>query len=301
MRYSLTSRFRATFLGASLQQVQSVNCVNSASSRHEQVRVNEYTSWERVATGLTYSLIQSGRFDRTDRAFVDLIVPEMTRPTNAKAIVATLPLALFYHDHQTKLRQNLQQFALWFDDPEIAAGSLAVGYAIAASLKEQLRATTILPQIITFIAEPHLQLTHQLAQVQNLLEHNASLAEAISVLEKQPSSAIALAFYCFLSTPHDLQLSVMRAAITSKSRTVGAIVGALSGAYNGTASIPIRWRLALSHADRPLAAWGCQDQAEMLSLCDSLFAVWSGVYHSTTLTSLVPATAIAAPRVIRPR
>lgn len=297
MRYSLCSRFRGTLLGAAvggmLTHVSRFSLVNTEINSDVSSSTAEDFLWERLGTAAAQSLIQNEIVDVS--AGYSYFSSQSRSINPVKAIIAALPIALFYHDNETQLKHNLQQFVSWQDDPEIVAGVLAVGYAIALSLKEKLQAASLIPLVIHFIEAPQSSLTQQLMQVKSLLEHQASLAKAVSVLG-QPSSAVALAFYCFLSSLEDFQLSVKRAVCQPH---VSSITGALSGAYNAAPSIPINWRLALSHSTRkPLAVWGMHSEAEMLQLCDSLVAVWSGAYNQT---GTLDAIAIAAPQVIRPR
>ena len=106
------------------------------------------------------------------------------------------------------------------------------------------------------------------------------------------SSQIALAFFCYLSTPADFRLTVQRAAISDRSGMTSAIAGALLGAYNGVASIPATQALAI----------GVTNQAEVLRLCGVLVAVWSGVYQqSDRATANNQIVAIAAPKIVRRR
>jgi ADP-ribosylglycohydrolase len=307
MRYSLSSRFGGTLLGAAVGEMLGKSTSVKADSQ-----------WGRLAVLGIQSLIRLGRFDLDDWRYAFLSVdsiPRTFRPSSnqnamncvfTKAIIATVPLALFYHENETKLRQNLQNFlvAVGQDDPVSRDGTLAVGYAIAQCLTEKLNSATLIPQTIAFL-ESQTLLAQQLAQVQTLLEQRAGLERAVTHLGAgtQPSTLIALAFYCFLSTLEDLRLSVMRAAQKGyHPQITSTITGALSGAYNSTAGIPATLRMALSQPDNKLAAWGMTTEAEMLKLSNSLVAVWSGVYNQAEhLTEVMPATAIAAPNVIRSR
>lgn len=301
MRYSLSSRFRGTFLGAVIG-LNKYNAVipKSFSDATELKQSAEQSKFkvERLTVIGAENLIALGRFDADDwhEAFTKNL-GENLKNYPATAILATLPIALFYHENEIKLRQNLQLalVALGQDDSLIQDGASAVGYAIAQSLKEKLNGVTLIEQTITFLGT-QTQISQQLVQVQTLLQQQASLEHAVTQLSKdsQPTTAIALAFYCFLSTLEDFRLSVVRAAQTShQPQLTTAIAGALSGAYNSVSAIPISWRLA---ADDVSLAGG---EAEILQLSDSLVAVWSGVYNQAIHPSEV--TAIAAPRVIRPR
>lgn len=316
MRYSLSSRFRGTLLGAALGDM----VVKSTAV----IKQRADSQSNRLAVIGAQSLIRLGRFDLEDwrDAFdKDSIVrledasslAHTMHLASTKAIIATLPIALFYHENEIKLRQNVQQLVtLWQDDSVGAVmkaflldGALALGYAIAQSLTEKLNASTLIPQTIAFLG-PHTQVAQHLAKVQTLLEQGASLERAVTELIRYawPSTPIALAFYCFLSTVEDLRLSVLRAVKTGyQPQITSAITGALSGAYNSTAGIPSTWRLAGSRTNaKHLAAWGITTEAQMLELSDSLVAVWSGMYDQGKYSAeLTPIAAIAAPRVIRLR
>lgn len=326
MRYSLSSRFRATLLGAAIgetryapkhfpypdatkpqAQVQLLNCSGA------QPKLPVVPPGGRLAILGAESLIRLGRFDLNDwrdacgkDSLLRIMASSEQNVTNclSTAIIATLPIALFHHENEIKLRQNLQLAVPGQDQAVSRDGALAVGYAIAQSLNEKLNAATLIPQIITFLGEPETQIAQHLSQVQTLLAQQASLVRAVNELSQDDlsSTPIALAFYCFLSTLEDFRLSVMRAALTRyQPQITSAIAAALSGAYNSTSGIPLNWRLALS-TDAKLAAWGITTEAEILHISDSLVAVWSGVYslaiHPTNNTQVA---AIAAPRVIRPR
>lgn len=317
MRYSLSSRFRGTLLGAALGDL-----LGKSTAVIEQ---RADFQWNCLAVLGAQSLIRLGRFDLEDwcdafnkNSILRLEAPSSLAHTmhlaSTKAIIATLPIALFYHENEIKLRQNVQQLVtLWQDDSvgavmqaSLLDGALALGYAIAKSLTEKLNADTLIPQTIAFLGEPHTQVAQHLAQVQMLLEQAASLERAVTELVRDawPSTAIALAFYCFLSTVEDLRLSVLRAVNTGyEPQITSAITGALSGAYNSTAGIPSSWRIAVSRTNaKHLAAWGITSEAQMLELSDSLVAVWSGMYDQGKYSAeLTPIAAIAAPRVIRLR
>lgn len=325
MRYSLSSRFRGALLGAAIGEISCVPnfAYPDATKPQAQVQLLDRSvaqpklpvvaSGGRLAILGAESLIRLGRFDLNDwrdACGKDSLL-QMFRASSEQnginclstAIIATLPFALFYHENEIKLRQNLQLVVPGQDQAVSRDGALAVGYAIAQSLKEKLNAATLIPQIVTFLGEPETQIAQHLRQVQTLLAQRASLARAVNELSRDVSSTpIALAFYCFLSTLEDFRLSVMRAALTNyQPQLTSAIAAALSGAYNSTSGIPINWRLALSRNAR-LAAWGITTEAEILQISDSLVAVWSGVYSlATHPTDNTQVAAIAAPRVIRPR
>lgn len=268
-------------------------------------------------------------YDRQSRDFQSILQP-------GEAAVSALPVAMFFHENTVKLREKLMLATeVWQQQQasEWQTGILAVGYALARSLKDKLDPATAMMQTITYL-EIDNALTELLLQVQRLIEQGADLERTAIHLCKsatawrsvpgdieknsQPNSIvnpltfipIALAFYCFLSTPEDLRLSVVRAARCGIAGPLTcALTGALSGAYNGAAAIPVEWRQALSNAGEPRSAtegpessiWGTGSDAKIVELANHLFAVWAGVYSvNTGSESVTRSPVVTAPYVIRP-
>lgn len=222
----------------------------------------------------------------------------------AELTIATLPLTLFFHEDESRQQHYLlRTLKLWHCPPDAEAGLLAVGYAIAQVLQNRLWLQTVLPQTIAHLKQstnstaPLLDLIDKLEQAQTLVQQRYGLYTAIEQLQARTcctgNEAIALAFYCFLSTPHDLRLALLRAARCGEAApVVAALTGALSGAYHSINGLPLVWQLAAS----PL--WGITDST-LHQLATHLFAAWSGVYAPAL--QMMPNVAIAAPGIIRPR
>lgn len=314
MRYTPVSRFRGTLLGAFLGgslasggKIQSQSCLDLG----------------RMAILGTESLIALGKLDLDDwiaRQQQKSLHLAATDDISIEIIIATLPVALFFHENPIKLRQNLLRvLKIWEDDPVVRDGTLAVGYAISLALTEKLNPLTLIPQTISFIGETTTSIPEKLLTVQNLLEKGAGLSrvQVEFAREKKLSNTIAIAIYCFLSTLEDFRLAVLRAthngnsqvqdATSLSSQATGAITGALSGAYNGMGGIPVNWQVLLLQKNSP--AWELSSFSEMLELTDAFVAVWSGVYNlalnSRELTDegckVDLLSVYAAPRVIRSR
>ncbi|WP_373533696.1 ADP-ribosylglycohydrolase family protein [Microcoleus sp.] len=302
----------------------------------------------RLAVAWTQSLIRCMGLDLKDwgdtwEVFVksEIYPPESTEFQSVlnpcEAAVAALPCAMFFHENKAKLREKIMLATDVFPNEnksELQTAVLAIGYAIARSLKQRLDPSTAIDQTIAYLNTDN-ALTELLLQVQILLEQKADLETATTHLcksvtalpEKQGDGdkraqtnstvnqgnllPIALAFYCFLNTAEDLRLSVMRAARCGiAGQLTCALTGALSGAYNGAAAIPVEWRQLSSAAveSRRLAEggepslWGIGSDAKIVELANNLFAVWAGVYNpSAGMNSEALARAVAAPYVIRPR
>ncbi|MBW4479863.1 MAG: ADP-ribosylglycohydrolase family protein [Tolypothrix brevis GSE-NOS-MK-07-07A] len=270
MRYSLESRFRGTIIGAFIGDL--------ASGNKEQPK-----NWHEIALLGMESLILRSQLNlddwiqRQQKEFPHL---DISDDVSLKAIIATLPVALFYFDNTVKLRENLSQaIAIWDRDLIVRDGTLAVGYAIAQCLTEKLDIKTLIPQTIDFIGETPTALPQTLLKVNNLLLQGAGLERVQGSLsrEEKLTKVIAMAFYCFMSTLEDFRLSILRA--TPLSPATGAITGALSGAYNSLTSIPVSWQMKLSAPNS--ATSRLSNCKQMIELADALVAVWSGAYDLT--------------------
>ncbi len=233
------------------------------------------------------SLIHPDRVESpTDPIFQELLTP-------AEAAIALVPVFLYFHDDFGKLRQNVQRVLKLWQAEAFEPDVLAVGFTIAQALLETLNPPHLITQLLmTTSATPPegIQNLQRLQQVEALIQQHVGLEDAVQWLltlsdTTTGDAAIALAMYCFLSTPGDFRLSVLRAARTGyQVPVVTALTGALSGAYNSTIALPIEWRLNQSSNLQPLAA--------------ALFAQWAGVHRQVNLEKLSQ-SAIAAPQVIR--
>ncbi|MBE9050582.1 ADP-ribosylglycohydrolase family protein [Nostocales cyanobacterium LEGE 11386] len=319
MRYSLINRFRGTLVGALLGEMLAKD-----ADKHSQIG----SEVDKIAVLGTKSLIELGKLDLDnwlERHHQKSPHLDITEKVSPKVIIATLPVALFFHENTIQLRQNLLHvLQIWEYDPMVRDGTLAVGYAIAQSLTEQLQPQTLIPEIIAFIGETPTLLPQQLLKVYELLNQGAGLETAQAELSKEQESiyAVAMAFYCFLSTLEDFRLAVSRATYKEQAwrqetgflqiQTISAITGALSGAYNSTVGIPVKWQVLLSSAN--LTAGELANFSQMLELADALVAVWSGVYDVALHPGKFPEKGcvrfdeqaaqlcvFAAPRVIRSR
>ncbi|MDB9374710.1 ADP-ribosylglycohydrolase family protein [Nodularia sphaerocarpa] len=283
MRYPLINRYKGTLLGALLGEVLAKD-----AKEPDDFGCDLST----IAVLSAQSLIELGKLDIDnwlERHQTKSLHLDITDGVLPKTIIATLPVALFFHENTANLRQNLlYMLQIWDYDPIVRDGTLAVGYAIAQCLTEKLHPRTLIAEIIAFIGETSTLIPQKLLKVNDLLEKGVGLetAQAEFSREQEPSHAIAMAFYCFLSTLEDLRLAVLRATHKDNtwrgktgnldSQIISVITGALSGAYNSTAGIPVKWRVLLCPTN--LATGKLTNFSQVLKLADALVAVWSGVY-----------------------
>ena len=315
MHYSLNSRFRGAILGLAIGARQQkfgsykpqLSYRDANLERSLEKQSFSFESSEEIVTLLEAgikSLIQRRQFDVEDWHHA---VGNNSSLSALQLIVATIPLALFYHENEMKLRQNLQLAVavVGKNEPEIRDIELAVGYAIALSLQPKLHSAELISHTIDFVGNSQGIITQNLFNVKEFLEQNAGLETVVTNLERSggPSSCFALAFYCYLSTLEDFRLSLRRVVEKSpQPQLTCAITAALSGAYNGLAGIPASLRQQLRCPSLGAGCAGMTTEEEMLRLSDALVAVWSGVYEQANQpTALSQVAAIAAPRAIRIR
>ncbi|MEA5597750.1 ADP-ribosylglycohydrolase family protein [Rivularia sp. UHCC 0363] len=297
MRYSLTSRVRGALVGCLIGQ-------NLAPITEQPLL------WSKAAAQQINGLLYQGRFDLNQGEIQQTILEAPSNLILADLILSTLPITLFFHDNHLKLRENLLLAIKNYHHPLLRDAVLAVSYLIAQSLNEKINCNTI-PQITSFIGETTTDIPKKLHQVNYLLIENADLVEWKNCLGKENnlSNTIATAIYCFASNQEDFRLTCLQAITIDKqnSQICSAIAGAISGAYNSMAGIPITWHLGLDNAK--LALGELTSFSQMVKLADALVAVWSGVYYVSPqflekkeVPDLISThEAIAAPNIIRLR
>ncbi len=281
MRYSLLSRFKGTLFGAAIAA--------------RDPKSTQDLEW--AVLGIE-SLISCGKLDLEHWA--DSIgVANQSRDSvfsSSTAVIVSLPIMLFFHEDELTLGKKLHQAAqFWQQPPETTMGMLAIGYAIAQALKEKLPHPNLIPQVCNYLAttaSDSADFRQQLAQVQRLLVEPIGLERTINQLCPKTNSSnanIALAFYFFLSMPEDFRLCLGRIKQQiGIDSSLGVVVGALSGAYNGSAGIPVVQQRTIA------------DSQKLKFLAENLLAVWSGA-NLTNRAEWGESLAIAAPRVIQPR
>lgn len=230
--------------------------------------------------------------------------------------IAALPMVLLLHDNSDRLRQRLQTLSQFWQvkSHDTTVELLAFGQIITELLTPSPHLNQLIPNILTHIPVES-QLAQQLTQVQSLLQQKTSLATVISHLKPHSpkhegfSSNLAIAIYCFLSTPRAFSLSVQRAMrIYPDSSLIPGMVGALSGTHNGLVGIPITWQLKFSKraqlrldaAGEPTANINILSDQQILNQATQLFQVWAGLYSITHAdakpnTSLIVAAPMSLP------
>ncbi|MBD1824230.1 ADP-ribosylglycohydrolase family protein [Cyanobacteria bacterium FACHB-DQ100] len=277
MQSALLYRFQAAMMGALIGETIALQSLNRVPARRY--------SLDQLMQFYAESLITPERIETEDH-------PIFREPlTTAESAIALLPVFLFFHEDFLKLRQNAQTvLRLWQNSAVSELDLLAIGYTFSQALLESLNPRRFVTSMFEVLLPPPegVPKLQRLQQVETMVQQGIGLEEATQLIltlsdATLGDAAVALALYCFLSTPGDFRLSVLRSLqIGYRTPTVAALTGALSGAYNSTIGLPSEWRMSVPQ------------QAEIQQLSQQLLASWSGMYVVRPRNF-----AVAAPQVIR--
>lgn len=176
------------------------------------------------------------------------------------AAMRITPLALFFYDADALAEKARASAVVTHTHPVGIDGAVfqarAVTSAISRDPAENFDVVGFVEDLILFART--LEMRVKLEHVRTLIQGEASFAEAaqrlglsVAVHESMP-----FALYCFLRHANDYRECLFAAILNGGDRdTMGAMAGAISGAYLGSDVIPSRWRNKLEsrHAIETLA------------------------------------------------
>ena len=217
-------------------------------------------------------------------------------PSPDRAMLAMLPLMLFFHDDRVKLREILIDVShTWQLDWETCSSAIAIAYIISRSLTESFSPSMIIPQLLDEMSNLHPLLFQELSTIDRLLGSSNSLQQIIQRIATIPHpiiAATAISIYCFLSTPEDFSLAIRRAyRVRDRSLLTCALTGILAGTQNSLTGIPLNGYMAT------------QERFEWLLAAENLLNSWAGVYHeySSSLSVAAHPLSVTSPKVMQRR
>jgi len=161
------------------------------------------------------------------------------------AAMRIAPVALFlWADFESLKEQVAKVSALTHTHALAIEGAQAIAFALAFALHEDFNPQNLITKTISFVGE-NSEISYKLWEVKELLENKEITSE--EALDQIGTRGIILdtvgsVFYCFLKTPKDFYNSIVTAINAGgDTDTIGSLVGALSGAYNGIENIPHKW------------------------------------------------------------
>ena len=221
----------------------------------------------------------------------------------AASAIALLPLIVITHSDPERQRLALSSAMTQADRdfPSLLAASISAA-VINLALQNRLVPVSLIDCLSRQIKELESSVDHQqinghlfdpvvtsealtlLQTIQQLVRRPDGLAFAVEQLQGTSSAfrALGLALYCFLSTPEESGLTIMRALqCDCQPQLTATLAGILSGAYNGLGGIPIAWRLGMHQPQAERTAisilWQIPSEQSLRQLSEVLLAAWSGV------------------------
>jgi hypothetical protein len=214
-------------------------------------------------------------------------------PDTLAAAVALLPIFLETHESRTKRLQRLQALDLG-NAPQISQGGLwLLGCAIGQACQghrddpaERFEAlVTLCQHRLPNAPRFNDDLWAGLTQLKRLLQQPTPLRQAhtLAALPREPRQICQL-LYAFFATPTEPTIAVARLlqmvrrpfgteiAENSDHAAAAALVGALSGAYNGRLGLPLTFEMTCQ--SHPLLR-------AVPTLAATLHQAWSGQYQLT--------------------
>jgi len=162
------------------------------------------------------------------------------------AAMRVSPVGLRHHDDlETLKRVAVEQARITHTDPEAAAGAAAIAYAVAQGLTDDggLDRQLLIHNTADFIHSINEKMADRIRGLADFLDADPEKGFAYTgnggyVMETVPGALLA-----FLLTPYDFEKTVVTAVNAGgDTDSLGAIAGAVSGAFNGVSGIPERLR-----------------------------------------------------------
>lgn len=228
-------------------------------------------------------------------------------------LLPLLPLVIFWGDNQDLLTAIITQCNLKTTQAtEIKEDVLIWSYLLALvsrqQLDSQINVRLIVKQILAGVTVGTTSLIKKLEIVSQGWEQGITwqqLTERLLTTGNWGQIAIALAVYCFGSTPQDFWLSSKRAANLDQNLAAltTALTATISGAYNGMTGIPGSWRtINLPHVTSGEAIANAQTYQQAKLIVRKLWKSWLGIYsHNEQLLYDQQLHAVALPNIIQPR
>ncbi|MBM3476977.1 MAG: hypothetical protein FJX75_27215 [Armatimonadetes bacterium] len=164
--------------------------------------------------------------------------------------IRTAAIGLYYHRDRGRLIEIAGRSSIiTHGHPCAVAGAVANALAVALAL-----GSTPPEHFVPALIEATQDISSEFVAKLRQLPETLSMAPdgAFDVLGDAwvAEEAVACALYCFLRSPTDYAATVLTGANCSgDSDSVGCIAGGISGAYNGLAAIPERWRTCVENAE----------------------------------------------------
>ena len=168
------------------------------------------------------------------------------------AAMRVAPLGLFFHDAPDLYDQAVAAAALTHAHPLAQDGAAVQAAAVAMAVHldphKPFPRDNFLRRMLRLAKTSEIK--EKLSLVRTLLKGKVPGPEAARILGKSVriDESLPFAIYAFLAQPHSFENCLMGAVLSGGDRdTLGAMAGALSGAYLGVTAITALWREKLEN------------------------------------------------------
>lgn len=167
------------------------------------------------------------------------------------------PVGLFYFDNLQELKKvSYASSRITHSHPLGMEGAALQANAIALALssdpKEEFDPREFVLRLMESISPETPFYLGSLKQIAYLLDQNPSRREVVDILGNNATAthSVPTAIYCFLANHQSFEEALVCAInLGGDSDTIGAMTGAVAGAYQGKKAIPERWLNLLEKRD----------------------------------------------------
>ncbi|MEM2360544.1 MAG: ADP-ribosylglycohydrolase family protein [Candidatus Jordarchaeales archaeon] len=170
------------------------------------------------------------------------------------AAMRIAPVGLLYFDDPEMLRRVAEQSSLiTHAHPLGVEGAVVQAYAVSlavAAKPPNLNPREFLEMLRSFAREEVYR--EALGSAVRLLDEGADRRKVVSVLGNgvEAFRSVPTAIYCFAANTESFENAVLYAvSLRGDADTIGAMTGAISGAYHGEEKIPVEWVKKLEDAE----------------------------------------------------
>lgn len=152
---------------------------------------------------------------------------------------------LYHHDPEALYEAAVEQALLTHTDPGAVAGSVAVAFAVAEGIQDRrtFDREAFTSRVADFTAPASPEMSQKLAGLAGYLDASPEEGYAYTGTGAVAIETVPGALFAFLRSPDNLEETLLCAVNAGgDTDSLGAIAGAVSGAFNGLEAIPARLR-----------------------------------------------------------
>lgn len=161
------------------------------------------------------------------------------------AAMRAAPIGLRYFHDRTRLYDSaVDQARITHTDPVAVAGSAAIAFAVAAGIGDEgeVERARLSEDISRFVLRLSPVMADKISGLADYLDASPEEGFAYTGTGGLAIETVPAALFAFLRSPYDFEETVLTAVNAGgDTDSLGAMAGAVSGSFNGIASIPDRW------------------------------------------------------------